>query len=154
LAERADRFEMLAVRIDTVVAFSVAIFEIVWYDWNAFKVVIFALRTPRVLTLPVWVLDVVIFAWIRFDRTDIKLVIFETATFPMRASRFVTLPVAMFISPDTFESLTFDLTAIILSAKVTSPISATNELSAFKVPSTVSLPRFVFAVPIATFAKR
>jgi hypothetical protein len=72
----------------------------------------------------------------------------------MRASRFVTLPVAIFISPDILESVTFDLTAIILSAKVTRPTWATNELSAFKVPSTVSLPRFVFAVPMATFAKR
>jgi len=97
---------------------------------------------------------VVIFAWIRFDPTDIKLVIFETATFPIRASRFVTLPVAMFISPETFASVTFDLTEIILSAKVTRPTWATNELSAFKVPSTVSFPRFVFAVPMATFAKR
>jgi hypothetical protein len=53
LADRADIFEMLAVFNDTVVAFSVAIFEMVWYDWNAFSVVIFALRTPRVLTFPV-----------------------------------------------------------------------------------------------------
>jgi len=53
LADRAVRFDMLAVFNDTVVAFSVAIFEMVWYDWNAFRVVIFALRTPRVLTFPV-----------------------------------------------------------------------------------------------------
>jgi len=53
LADRADRFDMLEVFNDTVVAFRVAIFEMVWYDWKAFRVVIFARRTPRVLTFPV-----------------------------------------------------------------------------------------------------
>ena len=53
LAERADMFDILAVRIDTVDALSTATFEIVWYDWNAFSVAIFAASTPKVETLPV-----------------------------------------------------------------------------------------------------
>ena len=72
----------------------------------------------------------------------------------MRTPRYVALPLWIFINPATFEFVTFDLKEIILSAKVTSPGWATKELSALTVPSTVSLPRFVFAVPMATFEMR
>lgn len=61
---------------------------------------------------------------------------------------------AMLIIPEIFEFVIFDWIAIILSAKVTKPAWATNELRTFIFPSTASLPKVVFAVPTATFAIR
>ena len=85
---------------------------------------------------------------------DRRVVMFETATFSLRTPKYVALPVAIFIKPATFEFVTFDPPEIILSAKVTSPGWATNELITLRLPSTVNLPRFVFEVPTATFASR
>jgi hypothetical protein len=76
LAERADKFDMFEVLMDTDTALSVAIFEIVWYDWKVLSVAIFAFKAPNLDTFPVCVLEMT-----RLAVAHIRFVMFENATF-------------------------------------------------------------------------
>jgi hypothetical protein len=144
LASRADRFE----------TFPYCVLDVTRFDWIAFRVDTLASRAERFDTFPYCVLDVTRFDWIALDSPMTRVAIFELVIFELIADINNEFDTAILIIPETFELVIFDWTAIILSAKVTNPAWATNELRTFIVPSTANLPKVVFAIPTATFAIR